>query len=127
MENIQKERHSWIKFGILMFFMFVYGMLTVTAGDGEINLNFDDPNVVMLLKILQAVSATILFILPAILISVLWTKSKIAYLGIITRPSVATLIIAGVAIILANPLINWLAEVNQHMHLPDAFSGVENG
>jgi membrane protease YdiL (CAAX protease family) len=125
MENIQEERHSWLKLGILLFFMLVYGALTVSAGEGDINLNFDDPNVLILLKILQAVSVIILFILPAVLIAVLWTQPKIRYLGISTKPSMATLLIAGLGILTAMPLINWLAELNQHMHLPTAFQGVE--
>jgi membrane protease YdiL (CAAX protease family) len=125
MENIQQERHSWLKLGILMTFMLIYGVLTVTASEGDINLNFDDPNVMILLKVLQAVSVVILFILPAVLISIFWTRPKIRYLGIATKPSVTTLLIAGVGILTAMPLINWLAEINLHMHLPAAFSHIE--
>jgi uncharacterized protein len=126
MENIQEERHSWLKLSILMCFMLIYGVLTVSAGDGDINLNFNDPNVIILLKVLQAVSVIILFILPAVLIAVFWTKKKISYLGITTKPSFITMILAGVGILTAMPLINWLAELNQHMHLPEALSGIED-
>jgi uncharacterized protein len=125
MENIQQERHSWLKLSILLFFMLIYGVLTVSAGDGDINLNFDDPNVLIMLKVLQAVSVVILFILPAVLIAALWTNQKISYLGVITRPALTTMLLAGVGILAAMPLINWLAEVNQQMHLPAAFSGIE--
>jgi membrane protease YdiL (CAAX protease family) len=126
MENIQAERQSWLKLGILMFFMLIYGYLTVSAGDGDINLNFDDPNVLILLKILQAVSVIILFILPAVLIAVLWTKPKIRYLGIATKPAFTTLLLAGVGILIAMPLINWLADLNSHMHLPESMQGIEH-
>lgn len=125
MENIQQERHSWLKLGILMGFMALYGLLTVSAGEGDINLNYDDPNMLILLKILQAVSVIILFILPAVLIAVFWTKSKISYLGIISKPSFITMLIAGVGILTAMPLINWLAEINQHMQLPESMHGIE--
>jgi uncharacterized protein len=126
MENIQEERHSWLKLSILMCFMLIYGVLTVSAGDGDINLNFNDPNVIILLKVLQAVSVIILFILPAVLIAAFWTKKKISYLGITTKPSFITMILAAVGILTAMPLINWLAELNQHMHLPAALSGIED-
>jgi uncharacterized protein len=125
MENIQQERQSWLKFGLLVFFILMFGVLTIAAGDGDVDLNFDDPNVMIMLKVLQAVSVIILFILPAVLIAIFWTRPGIRYLGIATSPSFYTLLLAGLGILLATPLINWLAEVNQHMHLPAAFSGIE--
>lgn len=125
MENIQKERHSWLKLGVLMSGIFLFGLATLLGGEGDVNLNYDDQNVVNFLKILQAFAVIVLFILPAVLIAAFWTKAKIAYLGITTKPHVLTMLLAGVGILLAMPLINWLAEINQHMHLPEAFSGIE--
>jgi membrane protease YdiL (CAAX protease family) len=125
MQNTEQERHSWIKLAALLTFMFLYGVLNVAGSDTDVNLNFDNPNVLIFLKIVQAISVVVLFILPAFLIAQFWTKPKIHYLGITQKPRAATLIAAGLGILCAMPVINWMAELNQHMHLPEAFSGVE--
>lgn len=106
--------------------MFAYGALNVIGSDTDINLNFDNPDVLIFLKIAQALSVLVIFILPAVLIAVFWTKPKIHYLGITKRPAFSTLILAGLGILFAMPLINWMAELNQQMHLPAAFSGLEH-
>ncbi|HEX8516658.1 MAG TPA: CPBP family intramembrane glutamic endopeptidase [Bacteroidia bacterium] len=125
MQDTEQERHSWIKLAALLAFMFLYGALNVMGGDNDLNLNFDNPNVLVFLKIVQAISVVILFILPAVLIALFWTKKKIHYLGITVKPRAASLLVAGLGIVCAMPLINWMADMNQHMHLPGAFSGIE--
>jgi membrane protease YdiL (CAAX protease family) len=125
MEHTGQERHSWLKLTSLLIFMLAYGMLNVIGGDSDLNLNFDDGNVMIFLKIAQAVSVVVIFILPAVLIAVFWTQPKIHYLGLTKKPAFSTLLIAGVGILLAMPVINWLAEMNQHMELPQAFAGME--
>ncbi len=125
MENIEQERHSWIKMGVIMLFMIAYGVLNVIGGSGDIDLNLDDPNTMLLLKILQVISVIIVFILPAVLFSVFWTKQKIHYSGITKLPAVSSLFIGGLGMLFALPIINWLAELNQHMQLPEMFSGIE--
>ncbi len=125
MQNIEQERHSWLKLGILLSFLIGYGVLNIVGGDGDINMNLNDSNVINLLKFLQVISVIIIFILPSVLFSVFWTKSRIHYLGITQKPALTTLLIAGVGMLLAMPMINWLSEMNQHMKLPDALSGME--
>lgn len=125
MEHIQQEKHSWLKLAAALGLLFIIGLLTVLGGDTDLNMNFDDPNVLIFLKIAQAASVIIIFILPAILIAVFWTKPKFRYLGMSERPSAITLLLAGIGIFMAMPLINWLAEMNQHMHFPSALSGIE--
>jgi uncharacterized protein len=126
MQNPEQESHSWLKFTLLLLFIFLIGTLTIAGGGKDINLNFDNPNVLLILKIAQAISVVIIFILPAVLISIFWTKPKIHYLGITKMPAVLTLVLAASGILLANPLINWLGEINQHVHLPEALSGIED-
>jgi membrane protease YdiL (CAAX protease family) len=125
MENIQEERHSWLKLTVLLLFLFLYGFLNVIGSGNDINMNLDDAKVITLLKVVQVLGVLIIFILPAFLFAGLWTKARIGYLGILTKPSTTTLFLSGLGILLAMPLINWLGELNQHMHLPAAMSGIE--
>lgn len=125
MQDIEQERQSWIKLSVILFFLFLYGLVTVLAGDGEVKINFDNKATIAFLYIGQVLGVIILFILPAILFSIFWTRSKIHYLGITTKPALGTLFIAGLGMLLAMPMINWLAELNQQMQLPEAFHGIE--
>jgi membrane protease YdiL (CAAX protease family) len=125
MQNIEKESHSWLKLIVIFLWLFLYGLASVLSTGDDININANNPSVVALLYIGQVIGVIILFIAPATLFAIFWTKQRIHYLGITTRPKFRTLIIGVLGILLALPLINWLADINQHMHLPSAFSEIE--
>lgn len=125
MQNIEQERYSWIKLLAVFIFIFIYGLLNVMGNSNDIALNMDDQNTITLLKILQVVSVVFIFIVPAILFAIYCTKQRIHYLGLTTKPLLKTVLIGGIGMLLAMPLINWLAEINQQMHLPAAFSEIE--
>jgi len=125
MQNIEQERHSWLKLTVILVWLFIYGLLNVLGGNNDVALNLDNPAVIALLYIGQVLGIIILFIAPTLLFSVFWTKSRLGYTGIKTKPALASLLIGAVGILLALPMINWLAELNQNMHLPSAFSAME--
>jgi len=125
MENIEQERHSGLKLTIILLYIFAFGALTVLGSEGDIKLNMDNMNIINMLKIAQAVAVILIFILPAVLFATLWTKQRIHYLGFTVKTSVSTILIAGIGMLLAMPMINWLSDINQQMHLPSAFSGIE--
>lgn len=88
-------------------------------------MNLDNPNTIATLKIIQGLSVLVVFVFPAILFAVFWTKPRIHYLGVTTKPAITTLMIAGIGMLLAMPMINWLSDANQHLNLPEALSGIE--
>ncbi len=124
MQNIEKERHSWAKLSFILLLLSGLAFATASSGD-DIALNLDDQSLITTLKLFQALSVIIFFIAPSILFASIGTKAGIRYLGILNKPSFSTLVIAGLAIICALPLINALAELNQHMHLPGALRNLE--
>lgn len=125
MQNNEPERQPWLKLSFLFIYIFALGLLTVLGGDDDIGLNMDNPKTIALLKLIQGVSVILVFIIPAVLFAVFWTKPRIHYLGVTIKPSIATLLIAGLGMLLAMPMINWLSDINQHLKLPEAFSGLE--
>ena len=125
MQSIEQERHSWMKLIAISLFLLAYGIVTVMAGDGDIEMNFDNPSTIAFFYIAQSLGVILLFILPAVLFAIFWTKSGIHYLGITVKPSIKTILLASSGMLFAMPLINWCAELNQHMQLPEAFSGIE--
>lgn len=125
MESTQQERQSWLKFIVLSGFMLLFAVMNIMGGDSDAQFNLDNPDVVNMLKILQVVLVILMFILPAVLIARFWTVQRIPYLGLTKKPAASTLLIGGIGMLMAMPLINGLSELNQHMHLPAAFSDVE--
>ncbi len=125
MQNIEQERQSWFKLTIVLLYIFGFVSVTVMAGNEDVDINFDNPTAIALMYVAQVIGVIFLFILPALLFSVFWTKPRIHYLGIAVKPLFSTVILAALGMLLATPLINWLADFNQHMQLPEAFSGIE--
>jgi len=125
MQNNEPERQSWLKLSFIFLYILALGSLTVMGGDNDISMNLDNPNAIAVLKIIQGVSVLIVFILPAVLFAVFWTKSGFRYLGVTTKPAFTTLLLAGMGMLLAMPMINWLSDINQHMKLPEALNGIQ--
>lgn len=125
MQNSEKESQSWLKLFFIMLWLFLYGMANVVGGSSDININTDDTFVVALIYVSQFISVLFLFVLPAILFSVFWTKEKIHYLGVSVKPVFLTLIVGSIGMLMALPTINYLAELNAQMQLPEAFASIE--
>ncbi|HET6226383.1 MAG TPA: CPBP family intramembrane glutamic endopeptidase, partial [Bacteroidia bacterium] len=123
MQNIEKERYSWLKLGAVMLWILIWALPNIFVSDTK--MNFDDVSKVQILKLGQAIGVIFLFIIPSVVFAQFATKSKMSYLGI-TKPSASnTTLIAGLGMVLALPLINGLAQLNQQVHFSEAFQGLE--
>lgn len=125
MQNTEQERYSWIKLIVLLSWLFLFGLLSVQASSRSPEVNLNDANMKGIFYFTQVILVIILFIVPAILFASFWTRTRIHYLGITTKPALSTLVIACLGILLALPAINWLAMLNEQMHLPEALQGIE--
>lgn len=126
MENVEQEKNSKLKLALILFYLLLLGLLMGVSSGGDVKINLEDSKIIAFLEIGQAISVVLLFLLPAVLFAALWTKPKIHYLGITTKPSIKTMVWAGIGILVAVPLINWLADMNSQMQLPAALSGIED-
>ena len=112
-------------------FLLMIGMMLAQM-TGKVNLmvlqstgSFDDPDVLKTLKILQIASAIILFIVPAIVFTFLAARKWAAYLNIDRIGKISILLLGGILMVVASPLINFLVEINSHLQLPEWLHGVE--
>lgn len=124
MQNIEKERNSWVKLVGILLVIFSIGALTALTG-GDVQMNLDDQGTINLMKMAQVVSVIFIFVAPAVLFAIFCTKAGIRYLGILTKPAFNITVIAAVGMVVALPLINGLAELNQHMQLPASLHSIE--
>ncbi len=125
MQNNEKESQSGLKLTAILLFIFGLGLLKVLEDSGTLEINIDNPRTIIILKLSLVLGSALFFVLPAFLFALYWTKTKINYLGITNKPLFSTAIIATTGMMMALPLINWLAQINQGMQLPNFLSSIE--
>lgn len=123
----QHYNHPWLK--VLIVLMFLSALIIVSAGGSDDTtglMDMDNPAVVIGLKIAQAIAVLVLFIFPALLFSFLAFPEKLKALKLHIGPKLVTFVLVVVLMIAALPLINWMAEWNNKMTLPESMSGIED-
>ena len=118
---------------VSVLFTFLIGILIGLPFFGMDILNLlseassmDNPDAIALMKYFQVVSQAGMFIIPSIVFSLLVTRHVGQYLNLDKFPNAFSLIPGLILIFTILPGINWLAEINQTMTLPEWMSGVEN-
>ncbi len=111
----------------------VVSMVVATAAFGlsmtELTVVLNDMNsplALPILRMIQTFSAIGTFILPPFVIAYLFSERPIHYLGLDSKPKAITAIYVLVAMIVITPLINYLGEMNAHLHLPGFLKSVED-
>jgi membrane protease YdiL (CAAX protease family) len=94
------------------------------AKDPTILSQIDNPAVMNALKFMQTIQA-ISFIIPPFLMALLIYGKPKEYLKVNIKPSVVTMLMAGLVMLFAMPLINWLGEMNSRLILPESLKTVE--
>lgn len=77
-----------------------------------------NPNVIPALKMMQVMQALGLFIVPTLVFAKLDSSKIVAYLSLHKKPFLYSLICAVLLMLCAQPLINWMAELNSQMPAP---------
>lgn len=88
--------------------------------------SLENPGDVAVLKYFQVVSQIGMFILPSLVFAVLVSRHAIGYLKLDSFPTGIATVSTLILIFTILPMINWLAEINQALSLPEWLSAVEN-
>jgi uncharacterized protein len=121
---------SLVVIGIVLFTMIGFGVAFLVFGIKDVDyLNFsqhlNEPVAINILKLMQAISAIGGFIIPALLFAYLISGNITTYLKMNRLPKGRILLLVILLVLAAGPLINFLAELNSHMHLPHFMAGIE--
>jgi hypothetical protein len=87
--------------------------------------DYNNPVTLGLLKYIQIVQSVGLFVIPPFILAYLYHGHAVAYLQIGRKPKSESALLAVFLLIVANPVINFLGELNSQMQLPHALSGLE--
>ena len=99
----------------------VYGISIVELSNPQLS----DPHFVSALKAMQVLSSLALFLIPSLIFAFLSDQRPLRYIGF-RKPVPITFFAIAVVIILASfPMVSWLSDLNQHMHLPQSMQSLE--
>ena len=84
-----------------------------------------DPANIAILKYFQIASQLGMFIFPVIIFAYLANRNIPRYLQLNISPGIIVLIVSGVIMFVALPVINWMVEINESLRLPDWLSWME--
>jgi membrane protease YdiL (CAAX protease family) len=101
-----------------------FGIDSVSALLGS-NSDVSGENIA-LLKFLQLAQSIGLFIIPSILLAMLFSSSGTSYLKLNNVPFARSVFVVVLIIFVANPIINFAGELNSKFSLPAGLSGVES-
>ena len=111
----------------------VVSMVVATASFGlsmaemqKVMSDLDAPNALNIMRVIQTLSSIGAFILPPFLIAYLFSQQPLHYLGLSKLPRKNSMLLVVAAMILITPLINFLGEINSHLHLPSFLTSVED-
>lgn len=90
------------------------------------NINLEDPHTVYILKVVQAVSSVMLFILPAFFfVRIAFTGNYSYHLGFKKADKMNMYALAIIGILIALPFVFWLGDLNQRIPMPESLSKLE--
>ncbi len=137
MNTYLKYRPAWnqllifgsLTIGIFIAFNFIALLAITKIYDVEqsdfITMDLSRPAVLSAIKTLQAVLSIALFLIPSLVFAYLSDSRPLRYIGF-RKPLPASFYIISLIIILASfPMVAWLSEVNQHIHLPKTMGAAE--
>jgi uncharacterized protein len=93
-------------------------MISSSVNISEENISF--------LKFMQVVQSIGLFIIPSLLLAVLFGESISGYLKLDKKPYQTSIFLAIIIVFVSSPFINFVGEINSKMTLPPAFSSIEH-
>jgi uncharacterized protein len=118
--------HPALKAMVPMVFIIVLMAITTAGSADNLNLEHLDPALITGLKISQLVGAIILFVAPALLFAHLLFEDGLRGLTLYKTPQMTLLFLSVLLILIAQPMISWISEMNMGMKLPASLSGIED-
>jgi len=88
-------------------------------------MDLSKPSMVAAIKAYQAIAHIALFTVPSLVFAYLSDSQPLFYVGLKKPVPVSFLLIAAVVIIGAFPMVAWLGEINQNLHLPESLKATE--
>jgi len=135
LERLSSGGQFLILLGIFVLSLVVFSLIGIVCivMIGHVSLydikgmnDYSNPQLVEGLKVAQIISSFGTFIVPAVIFTLLVSRNRLEYLGMKNSGRLSTLLVGGLLMWGALPLINGMAELNSHMQLPSFMSSIES-
>jgi uncharacterized protein len=94
--------------------------------DPQVLQDYERPEVMASLKLIQMITSLGIFILPPVIAAYLISDDAAGFLKLKRSPELSTYFLAVLAMVVSLPLINLSIEVNEKMNFPEMLKGVED-
>ncbi|MEO5999319.1 MAG: CPBP family intramembrane glutamic endopeptidase [Chitinophagaceae bacterium] len=137
MNTLLKYKPGWMQlliFGLLTIGInFIVSILAVFAVSNFYNISpaefkamdLTNPTLVSALKSLQVIISIAWFLVPSLIFAQMSDTNPLPYIGFKNPVPKIFLLLAIVVIVASFPMVAWLSEINQNMHLPKSFQATE--
>ena len=135
LEHLTFSGKFWVLILLFVFCLSIFSLLAAAvmipfAGIHDLSdlskiNDYNNPNVLVGLKVAQTISAIGSFVLPSFVFAFLVSSNSTGYLKLNVSLKLKSLVIVFLVMISVLPFINWLGELNSKMVLPDFLSDVE--
>jgi uncharacterized protein len=110
---------------VLLYLGLLVAATAGSSGDTSAIIDTTDPNMVTAMKIAQVIAVVIIFICPSLLFAFLAFPERLRALKLHIGPKAATFFLVILLMTSALPVINWMAEWNNKMSLPESMAEIE--
>ncbi|HEY6159605.1 MAG TPA: CPBP family intramembrane glutamic endopeptidase [Bacteroidia bacterium] len=111
---------------ILLGWLFVIGLLSVVGSGSDTDIDSYGPRMISFLKFAQVLAVLFIFIIPAFLFSLLFTRDRLRYPRWNVSPPFLLLLAGALVFVVGMPMIAWLEQLNKKMILPASMSELEH-
>ena len=135
LENISPFGKLLLFLGLVLIFSILTALSGLLIGKFYLGVNLnnlatiianpDSAEAIAFIKFYQLLNQIGIFILPVAAYSIFVSTSSFSYLKLDAKPSALSLLIAGLVVYTILPFLNYIAELNQNIVLPEAFWGIE--
>ena len=137
MNTYQKYKPAWLQLVIFMtltigiFFALSFIAVFIIAKAYDIaplqltTMDLSDPAVLSASKLFQSVSALALFLFPSLVFAYLSDSRPLHYAGLKRPDPWIYYVIAVIVILACFPMVSWLGELNEQIHLPRSMEQTE--
>jgi len=138
MDGLLRVKSPWSQLGIFLGLLgagfivgyLIMGIIALSLGVQDAaslqKLDWSRPEVISGMKVMQALSSVLIFLLPAFIFAIIVYGGKATnFLGLKPAPLKPMYVLAIVLIVVAFPFVFWLGEVNQMIPLPKWMGNLE--
>ncbi|MCD6066365.1 MAG: family intrarane metalloprotease [Bacteroidetes bacterium] len=123
---IKHRTPVWFQLLIALGFFLVLAFFSGLGEDnGALQQYRDDPGMITMLKVGQAIIVIFVFILPAMLFSMVLRQEKLRFLRLNKFPKLPHLLVGITICLIALPIVSGTSIWNSNMHLPESMHGIE--